>query len=101
VWFLWEGGEILVYSVKGSLRVRNLAMHPKVALHLNSTPRGGDVVTLEGEARLDPGAPSSADVPAYAAKYRAMILESGWTPESFARDYPDAIRVRVTRATAG
>ena len=68
-----------------------------MVLNLNSTPTGGDLVILEGEARVDPDAsPSWADAD-YQAKYRALIDAEGWTPESFADDYPDAIRIRLTR----
>ncbi len=36
-------------------------------------------------------------MPAYAAKYRQKILGNGWTPESFARDYPVPVRVTPIR----
>jgi PPOX class probable F420-dependent enzyme len=101
VWFLWDDGEIIVYSLKGAPRARNISGHPEVALNLNSTPSGGDVVSLEGVARLDPDAPSSATYTDYALKYRALLDEYGWTPEYFAREYPDAIRIRVTRVRVG
>jgi PPOX class probable F420-dependent enzyme len=101
VWFLWRDGEFLVYSLRGSRRVRNLAVHPRVELHLNATETGGDVVRIEGLAGLDPPAgPSSADAD-YQAKYRSLIDAEGWTPESFAADYPDAIRIRPTRIRLG
>jgi PPOX class probable F420-dependent enzyme len=101
VWFLWEDGTLLVYSLKGSVRARNIGTHPLVSLNLNATPRGGDIVALEGEARLDPAAPRSDQQPTYAAKYRALIDDYGWTPASFAADYPDPIRIRVTKVRLG
>jgi PPOX class probable F420-dependent enzyme len=101
VWFLWEDDAILVYSVKGSARARNIAGQPRVALNLNSSPGGGDLVVLEGEAVLDPSIPASSDHPAYAAKYRPLLDEYGWTPEYFATEYPDPIRIRVTKARVG
>jgi len=56
------------------------------------------VVTIEGEARIDLGGPASKEVPEYSAKYRDKIAGYSWTPESFAVDYPIAIRITPTRA---
>jgi hypothetical protein len=33
-------------------------------------------------------------------KYRELIDSYGWTPQSFARDYPHVIRVTPTRVRA-
>jgi PPOX class probable F420-dependent enzyme len=101
VWFLWSGGEILVYGRLGAPRSRNIATNPRVSLHLNSDAKGDDIVTFEAEARLDQEAPSAAANPPYLAKYHALIVENGWTDEQFAADYPDPIRIRPTRLRLG
>jgi len=98
VWFLWDGSEFLVYSLPGTARTRNIEANSRVSLNLDGDGQGGSVVTIEGEARIDRAAPSSTDVPAYAAKYRSKIAGHGWTPESFATDYPIPIRIAPTRA---
>lgn len=98
VWFLWDGSEFLVYSLPGTARTRNIEANPRVSLNLDGDGQGGSVVTVEGTARIDPAAPRSTDVPAYAAKYRNKIAGHGWTPESFADDYPIPIRITPTRA---
>lgn len=98
VWFLWDGSEFLVYSLPGTARTRNLEANQRVSLNLDGDGQGGSVVTVEGVARIDRAAPRSTDVPAYAAKYRAKIAGHGWTPESFAADYPIPIRITPTRA---
>lgn len=97
VWFLWEGGEFLAYSLAVTPRIRNLAANPRVSLHLNSDNVGGEIVTIEGEALVDLTAPPATAVPAYLAKYRGLIADYGWTPEQFSADYPLAIRIRPTR----
>lgn len=97
VWFLFTGSEFLVYSLPGTARISNIEHNARVSLNLDGNGRGGDIVTIEGEARLDPGAPPSNDVPEYQEKYRAFIDRNGWTPESFAGDYPVALRIRPTR----
>jgi len=97
VWFLYEDGEFLIYSLAGTARTANLADNPRVSLNLDGNGLGGDIVTIEGIARIDPGAPPSHDVVPYQQKYRDFIARNGWTPESFAADYPTAIRIRPTK----
>ena len=99
VWYLWQDGRLVIYSMADSPRVRNLRANPRVALNLNSDDEGGAVVTMEGEAVLDDGPPAT-DVPAYVAKYLSLISAYGWTPESFARDYPQRVVITPTRVRA-
>ena len=96
IWFLWDGDEVLVYSLE-SLRVRNISSDPRVSLNLDGNGLGGDIVIVEGTARVDADAPSAADNPAYMAKYLAVMEDFGWTPEWFAGRYSVPIRVTPTR----
>jgi PPOX class probable F420-dependent enzyme len=96
VWFLWEDGEIVVCSLATTPRVRNMRANARVAIHLNSDPEGGDVVTLEGEARIEGTELTPGTEAAYRAKYDRTIAEYGWTWESFRRDYPVVVRIRPT-----
>jgi PPOX class probable F420-dependent enzyme len=97
VWFLWEGGELLVYSQPGKAKLRHIARSPRVALNFNTHADGEDVVVLTGEARLDPGAPPADQLPAYLEKYREPIARLGMTPESFAQSYSVAVRITPTK----
>jgi PPOX class probable F420-dependent enzyme len=97
VWFLWDGDSFLLYSQPGAQKVRNLAANPKVSLHLNDDGDGGDVVTFEGDASLEPDTPRADRVEGYLAKYRAAIEALGYEPGPFARTYSSAVRVRPTR----
>ena len=101
VWFLWSAGEFQVYSRAGAPRARNIAANANVSVHLNSDEKGDGIVTFEGLARIEPGAPPASAIPAYVAKYAGLISGYGWTPESFSRDYPDPIRIRPTRLRLG
>lgn len=96
VWFLRDGEQIVVYSLANAPRVRNVRANPRVAFNLNSDDGGGDVITIEGTATLEDGPPSPS-LPAYQAKYLPLIIDYGWTPESFARDYPQRLVVTPTR----
>jgi PPOX class probable F420-dependent enzyme len=101
VWFVWDEGEFLVYSLVVTPRVRNIRANPRVAVNLNSDATASDVVTFEGEARIVADAPLPSGVPAFRAKYRHLIEAEGWTVDGHAADYPLAIRVRPTRVRFG
>ena len=97
VWFLWDGETFLLYSQPGAQKVRNVSANPKVSLHLGDDGAGGDVVTFEGAASLEPESPRADRVEAYMAKYQTAIEHLGYEPGPFARTYSTAIRVRPTR----
>jgi PPOX class probable F420-dependent enzyme len=98
VWFWWEGGEFLIYGAANGPKNRNIEANPLVSLHLEGNGRGGANVIFEGRARIDPDGPRADAMPAYLEKYREFIDSNGWTPRSFADDYPHAIRVVPSRA---
>lgn len=100
VWFLWQDGVIVVSSLPNAPRVRNIRANPRVALNLDGDGEGGAIVTFEGEAVLDDAGPASTELPDYQAKYLSRITDSGWTAESFARDYPQRIVITPTRLRA-
>jgi PPOX class probable F420-dependent enzyme len=100
VWFLFEGDSFLIYSVPGQ-KVHNIQRNPRVSLHLNSNPEGGDVVRFEGAAQLPKRQPPAYKIPAYIRKYASHIKGYGWTPESFSADYRIPIRVRATKFHGG
>lgn len=97
VWALRDGETFLVYSQPDTPKLRNIASRPRVALHLDGDGRGGDVVVVTGEARIESNAPAADRVEAYVVKYRDGMRRIGMTPESFARAYSVAIRVTPTR----
>jgi PPOX class probable F420-dependent enzyme len=97
VWFLWDGATFLLYSQPDAQKVRNLAANPRVSLHLSDDGSGGDVVTFEGAASVEPGTPRADRVDGYLTKYRAAIDALGYEPGPFARTYSTPIRIRPTR----
>jgi PPOX class probable F420-dependent enzyme len=96
VWFLWDGDTALIYSQPSTPKLRNIEQHPRVSLNFNSTPSGGDVVILTGDAWIDASAEPASAVPAYIDKYTAGLQDIGLTPETFTTAYSVAIRVRPT-----
>jgi PPOX class probable F420-dependent enzyme len=101
VWFLWVDDEILLYSRASTPRAANIRANPRVAATLDSDGTGGDVVSIEGEARITREKAAAADVPpAYVEKYGAKLQAYGWTMASMLADYPVEIRIRPTRVRA-
>ena len=87
IWFLWDGETVLMYSRPDTPKLRNIERNPRVALNLDGDGRGGDIVILTGEARIDREAPAATDYPEYLEKYRQRFARNGMTPEWFAEAY--------------
>jgi len=100
IWFLWEDGEALVYSDRRAKRNANIAANPRVSLHLGDNGRGGDIVIVEGEARIDAATPPVTEHAAYLAKYGAWITEYLTSAEEMATIYNVPLRIRPTRGRA-
>ena len=97
VWFLWDDGEILIYSQPNRQKLKNISRNPHVGLNLNSDAQGDDVVRLEGTATIADDAPPSSEVPSYVGKYRESIARIGYDVESFAQSYSVPLRIRPER----
>ncbi len=96
IWFLWDGEEFLIYSLD-SVRIRNLSGEARVSLNLDGNGAGGDIVIVEGTARIDTTAPSAAENAGYLDKYKPVMDEYDWTPEWFAGRYSVPIRITPTK----
>jgi PPOX class probable F420-dependent enzyme len=96
VWFLWDDG-FLIYSQPNRQKLKNIVRNPHVGLNLNSNQRGGDVVRLEGTARIDEDAPPASEVAPYVEKYRESIARIGFDAEGFARAYSVPVRITPER----
>lgn len=97
VWFVWDGQQVLMYSMPRAPKLRHIRANAKVALHFNSDAEGGDVVILTGEARIAENEPPAHKVPAYAQKYARDITDIGMNPESFAQAYSVPVRIIPSR----
>ena len=101
VWFLFQDDDtILVYSEPGKAKLRNIDANPHVALGLDVTDLGRDVIRFDGTATRVPGHPPADEVPAYLSKYVERIAAIFGTPEQFARSFSEAIVVTPTRLHA-
>lgn len=95
IWYLWDGHEFLIYSLDAA-RVRNIRRSPRVSINLDSDGLGGDIVVVEGTARIDDEAPSAADNADYLAKYKSVMDNNKWSPEWFAGRYSVPVRIVPT-----
>ena len=95
VWFLWSEHELFVYSLE-SARARNVADRPRVSFNLDGNGQGGDIVVIEGTARIDESAPSAAENDEYLAKYRPVMDARNWSPGWFASRYRMPLRIAIT-----
>lgn len=97
VWFFWDEGTILVYSLPDAARVAHIKKNPRVSLNFNSNERGGDIVVITGDARLEPDEPPASTNQVYIEKYAEFMARLKYTPDSFADKYSLAIRITPTK----
>jgi PPOX class probable F420-dependent enzyme len=98
VWFLLRDDEtILIYSQPGKIKLRNISGNPNVALGLDVTDIGRDIVRIEGTAEHVPGFPRADQVPEYVAKYTERIGAIFGTVSRFAEMYPEALIITPKR----
>lgn len=93
VWFLRSGDEIVVASQPAKAKLRNVRANPRVALNLNSTRSGDDVVVLVGEAVVDGAGLSGAERAAYDEKYAEGMRSLDLSAEQFHAEYSVIVRV--------
>ena len=94
VWFIWDNDSFLIYSRPTAQKVRNIRKNPRVALNLNSDDEGNEYLVIMGEAFIETNHPPINETPAYLEKYREGITSIDMTPESMARSFSTAIRIK-------
>jgi PPOX class probable F420-dependent enzyme len=100
VWFLWEDGEVLVYSHHRAKRNANIAANPRVSVHLDDDGDGGDLVIVEGIARVDSAMPPVDRHPGYMAKYADRMVRDLGSVDRMATEYNVPLRISPVRGRA-
>ena len=97
VWFLLDNDSLLIYNRPDANRVTHIRQRPQVSLNLDGDGKGGDIIVVTGTARLIDDVPPCDQLPAYLAKYDAMMTRVSGSPEKFAKAYPVAMRIDITK----
>ena len=101
VWFLVRDDDtILIYSQPGKIKLHNIRENPNVALGLDVTDIGRDIIRIEGTAqRADDVLPADQQ-PQYAAKYAERIGAMFGTAQRFAELFSQALVITPRRLHA-
>jgi PPOX class probable F420-dependent enzyme len=101
VWFLLRDDDtVLVYSRPDTQKLRNIQQNPHVALGLDVTDLGRDIIRLDGIAQqVDDIAPAD-QTQQYAVKYAERIGALFGTADKFAAQFSVAIVITPTRVWA-
>jgi PPOX class probable F420-dependent enzyme len=94
VWFIVEGDELLVWNRPDARRLAHVRRRPRVALNFNSSPPGGDILVITGDARRVDEAALPHEVPAYVDKYGEAMQRISGSLEGFSKAYPVLLRIR-------
>jgi PPOX class probable F420-dependent enzyme len=94
VWFIVEGDEIVVYNRSDAKRLVHVRTRPRLSLNFNSTPAGGDILVITGEARRVDQAPLPHQIAAYVEKYGEAMRRISGSLEAFSAAYPVLLRIR-------
>ena len=101
VWFLVREDEtILIYSQNAKAKLKNILENPRVALGLDVTDIGRDIIRIEGIAKHSPELPSADRVPEYAAKYAERIGAMFGTSAEFAEMFCEPLVITPHRLYA-
>lgn len=102
-WFDWDGETITVFTKPDAQKVRNLRHQPNVMVALGRPEANFAVELLEGEAVVVDAPPDGAGrtvrlpSPRFGRKYRAALVDAGYTLDTYAAEYPQVVRIRLTR----
>lgn len=93
VWFVWDNGDIIIYSSKHAKKLAHISVNPNVSLNFNAGADGYDVQVILGKARADHDLPPSNLNKAYSEKYGAEILTLDMDEEKYAGVFNVGIRI--------
>jgi PPOX class probable F420-dependent enzyme len=96
VWYVWDDGTFLMYSIPNQQKIRNIRANPTVALAITDDSSGENYVVITGEAVVDEDAPRVIDNAPYVEKYRQSMAAINFSPDSMTRDFTTAIRITPT-----
>jgi PPOX class probable F420-dependent enzyme len=101
VWFLLREDEtVLIYSQPNKPKLDNIRENPRVALGLDVTDLGRDIIRLEGTAQQIDHIPPANQNEQYVVKYAERIGAMFATPDNFAAMFSACLLITPTRVWA-
>jgi PPOX class probable F420-dependent enzyme len=101
VWFLLREDEtFLVYSQPSKAKLRNIQQNPRVALTLDVTDLGRDIVRVDGTAKQAEDIPPADQNEPYVIKYTERVGAMFGTADKFAASFSTALIITPTRLWA-
>jgi len=94
VWFIWQDGKIIIYSMPAAKKVGHIRNNPNVSLHFNMASPDSAAFVFAGEASIIETPIPAVKVNEYMQKYSEGIKSIDMTPETFGETY--SVRIEIT-----
>ncbi|TCP57535.1 PPOX class probable F420-dependent enzyme [Tamaricihabitans halophyticus] len=83
VWFVVDGGRLVIFSAPGAAKVRHVARNPQVVLTFHTDPAAQEVRVIDGLAEVDQTGPPASSTPGFLEKYEHLYAGLGYDRTSF------------------
>jgi PPOX class probable F420-dependent enzyme len=101
VWFLLgDDDTIVIFSQPDKLKLRNILENPRVALALDGTDLGRDIIRIEGTAARADHLPAPNQTPAFVSKYAERIALVFGSVDEYARQYSVPVLITPSKLHA-
>lgn len=97
IWFLYQDGDVILYTQPGYQRLKNIAKNPRVSLNFDSQEDGEQMTIFTGTAEVDESIPPVAENAAYVEKYARGMVTIDSSPEKMSAEYTVPIRIRLEK----
>lgn len=97
IWFLYQDGDVVIYTKPGYHRLENIAKNPNVSLNFNAGDDGESMTIFTGTAVIDPATKSVIHNPEYVEKYEQGMDHIGTTPQAMSDEYTVPIRITLEK----
>lgn len=96
VWFVLDGDDVIVFSEPDTAKLRHIEANDEVSFHFNSNAGGGDILVINGRARIEDG--KASDAPGYLGKYEELYPRIGLDTAGFDEKFSVKIRIAPERS---
>lgn len=97
IWFLYQDGDIIIYTKPAYQRLENIAKNSNVSLNFNAGDDGESMTIFTGTAVIDPATKSIINNPEYVDKYEKWMDHIGTTPQAMSDEYTVPIRITLEK----